>query len=257
MQTGGYYDGKSDQKLKFKSLFKKLMETVDVKTGQMGRAELTRMEEQIRYMAEIKSADVRMKWPEKREIYFSSSVGQITFPDWRRSKVIVEDYSEGYVNALSKESFPAGTGRGRLVNKEFIADQIEDAIRRSVDYKSVKLYVSGKMYDRADGRKPGIMKLNLGMNARTDDLFFVGAVNGVDLESLDDTFGSNKYVNVYINNVQANGADWEGLDADYFGFKDLKKAFIARKALNLEMVNGKVYDPVSATGGKPTSQSGY
>lgn len=221
-------------KIRFKSAFKRLMETVDLRTGGMGRLELEDLKGMVKEVADAKSVYVRSKWPHSTEVYFSSSIGQITFPGPLTVSVSVDGYSQGYLKKLQEVSPRAHVTVESLGRKDFIGEQMDEAIKRSVLYKSTKLYLVGKTVKAPSGGYR-TEKLNLGMNARSDALFFMSTLNNVDRRS--------GRMSVYVNNVKANTTPWEPLDADYAGLGDVGKAQLVRRALHIEIARGGMYIP--------------
>jgi len=220
-------------KIMFKSAFKRLMETVDLGTGEMNRAELENLKAAVKKVSDAKSVYVRSKWPQSIDSYFSSSIGQITFPAIPDVLVSVEGCSNGYVKRLGEVSSRSQVPISQLGDYGFIEGQINEAIRKSVFYKSMKLYLVGKASRIPHGDTYTINKLNLGMNARSEALFFMTTVNRIERRT-----GT---VSVYVNNVKVNTTPWEPLDADYIGLEDASKARLVLRALHVEIVRGGLY----------------
>lgn len=227
---------KSEFKLKFKTAFRDLIETVDLDTGNLGQEELERMKECVSDLHKSKVKEVGAGYS-RRDLSFISGVGQVDLSREGPVDVSIEGYSNRYEGNVP---FVSSTGKASaedLMDPSFVKRQIEDAVKNSGVYKSLKIQIVGISRKGVSGGYDNIYRLNIGIHARTDDLFFLGLVNGVGSRS--------KKMAVYMSDVKSNDVPMQPLDPDHIGFDSMRKAYVVRTALSQEMVLGKKYVPMT------------
>lgn len=226
-------------KLEFKNAFIKLMGSVDLATGDVGKDELGRMKDCVTELHQSvakrsKSRESASWWP-GREVLFSSGVGQLKLPEEEGVDVFVENCSSGYLNHVSDLSSETGLRRGSLTDHSFIKREIEGAARNSGTYKTLKMRLQGIAYGGEPGRYGKIKKLDVGISARADGVFFLGLINSVNYQK-------NK-MSVYVISGMPAKNPLEYVDPDHVGFDSVRRAHVVRTALNYEMVIGEKYNP--------------
>lgn len=229
----------SNFKLEFKTAFMNLMDTIDLATCDVGQDELKRMKDCVSGLHESvarrsKARDAGSLLP-GREVMFSSGVGQLKLPREEGINVFVQDCSAGYLSHVTELAAESGIRRNRLTDHSFIKKEFEDAARNSEVYKTLKIRLQGLAYGGEAGSFGRIKKLDIAVSARADDVFFLGLVNGV-------SYQANKMA-VYVMSGLPAKNPVEYVDPDHFGFDALRKAYVARMALNYEMVIGRKYEP--------------
>jgi hypothetical protein len=224
-------------KKRFKSSFKKAMDTVSLENKSVGQKELQALKDQIVLMYESKTAEVRRKCPGPIDVYFATEIGRISFPDASSIKVFVDDYSPSYPENINYISTESEIKRDELLSKSYLKREIEFALNESLNYNSAELHFLGKRRIDMQRGISGVRRLNIGLNVRTDNLYIMTAINDVDYAS--------RLIRLFINMVKPNGREKEGAYPEYEGMDSIFKSHLLKKILYENIVNGREYSPLS------------
>lgn len=238
MQPSGERVYESPFRGEFKAAFLDLMKTVDLRTWDIGSGELDRMKGMVSELHQ--STERRSKESGtvkgRKEIVFASGVGQVTLPKRDGIDVYVKGCSPGYVDGAEMLSLSSGGITKRsLTNRAFIKREIEDAAGRSDTYKTLKMRLQGLSYIGEDGSFGKIKTVDLAVSARAYNLFFLGIVNSVEYV--------RNAMSVYVISGIPAKAPVEKVTPDHVGFDAIRRAYVARTALNCEVARGEKYDP--------------